>query len=184
MERHEIEQRISRELGPQERLLWSGQPRQGVMFRPADALLIPFSVMWCGFAIFWETGVVSSGAPFFFKLWGIPFVLVGLYIVFGRFLADAAQRTKTVYALTNERVIIIGGLFRPAVKSLNLRTLSDVSLSERSDGTGTIALGPSSGFNWVGSNWPGSRQTGPPALEGISNARAVYEQLRQAQKTA
>ena len=184
MERHEVEQQLTRELGSGERLLWSGRPRQGILFRPIDAAVIPFSLLWCGFAIFWEMSVIRSGAPFFFMLFGVPFVLVGLYFVFGRFIADAAERKRTVYGLTNERVIIISGSSRRSVKSLNLRSLSDVSLTERSDGTGTITLGPGSAFAWPGSKWPGSRQTGPPVLEGIDNARAVYEQLRQAQKSA
>ena len=130
MERHEVEQSIRRELGSQESLLWSDQPKQGMVLRAADAFLIPFSIMWCGFAIFWESSVFTSRAPFFFKLWGAPFVLVGLYFVFGRFIADAAERRRTVYGLTNERVLIISGLFRRQVKSLNLRTLPEVSLSE------------------------------------------------------
>ena len=184
MQQHEVEHELTRELGNGERLLWSGQPKQGIMLRHADAFLIPFSILWCGFAIFWETSVITSGAPFFFILWGIPFVIVGLYIVVGRFVVDAAERKRTVYGLTNERVIIVGGLFKRVVKSVNLRTLSDVSLTERGDGTGTITLGVSSGYGWFGSNWPGSRQTLPPALEQINNARSVYEQLRQAQKTA
>ena len=150
------------------------------MLRAADAFLIPFSIMWCGFAIFWESSVVTTRAPFFFKLWGAPFVLVGLYFVFGRFIADAAERRKMVYGLTNERVLIISGLFRRQVKSLNLRTLPEMSLSERPDGTGTITFGPSSAYGRVGS---GSRQTAP-TFEGIASARVVYEQLRQAQKTA
>lgn len=148
-------------------------------------LLIPFSLMWGGFAIFWEAMVFRTGAPFFFKLWGIPFVLVGLYLIVGRFFADARQRARTIYAVTNERVIIIAGLFKETVKSLNLQTLSDISLAEKSDGSGTVSLGPSSPYAWfTSSGWPGGGQYTPPALEGIPGARAVYETIRQAQKTA
>src|SRR4051812_19654659 len=183
MTEYPVESRIAREISGGERLLWFGRPRQGLMFRPADALLIPFSLMWGGFAIFWEAMVVRTGAPFFFKLWGIPFVLVGLYLIVGRFFADARQRTRTIYAVTNERVIIVSGLFRETVTSLNLHMLSDISLSEKSDGSGTVSLGPSSPYGWFASSgWPGGRQYMPPALEGIPGARAVYETIRQAQK--
>jgi hypothetical protein len=53
--------------------------------RRADALFIPFSLMWAGFAFFWETMAIRGGAPFFFWLWGIPFILIGVWITVGRF---------------------------------------------------------------------------------------------------
>ena len=184
MEQYEIEREVARELSSSERLLWSGQPRQGLMFRPADALMIPFSILWCGFAIFWEFGASRSDQQsWFFTLWGIPFVLVGLYMVFGRFFADARERQNTLYAITNERVMIIGGLFKRVVRSFSLRTLPEISLTEQDDGRGTITLGP--GSSWYASaGWSSTRQQASPALEGIQNVRAVYETLRQAQKTA
>ena len=42
---------ILNEVNDSEKLLWAGRPRQGFALRPADALLIPFSTMWDGFAI-------------------------------------------------------------------------------------------------------------------------------------
>ena len=96
---------------------------------------------------------------------------------------DARSRAKTFYGVTNERVIIISGLFSKQVKSLNLRTLMDVSLSERSDGSGTISFGPSYPTGrWVPSGWPGASRYAPPAFEMIDEAKSVYETIRQAQK--
>lgn len=133
MTKVEAEQELTKELEPNERLLWSGAPRRGLLLRRGDVFLIPFSIMWGGFAIFWETSALRSGAPLFFLLWGVPFVVAGLYLIFGRFVVDAMTRAKTTYGLTERRIIIVSGLFSRSVKSLQLRTVSDVTLDERSD---------------------------------------------------
>jgi hypothetical protein len=173
---------IMQELARGEKLLWSGGPRQGIVLRGSDVFFIPFSLLWGGFAIFWETMVLRNGAPFFFTLWGIPFVLAGLYITVGRFFYDAWRRGRTQYGVTNERVVIVTGGMSPSTKSLNLRTLTDVTLDAKSDGSGTITFGPTSftASMYAGTAWPGVKL--PPSFELISDARRVYEIIRQAQK--
>jgi hypothetical protein len=88
-------------LGRGERLLWSGEPRRGPMLRPSDAFIIPFSVLWAGFALFWNVSVWASGAPIFFRLWGLPFLAAGAYITVGRFWFDSMRRGRTAYGVTN-----------------------------------------------------------------------------------
>lgn len=176
---------VERELGSGEKLLWTGQPRQGVRLCPSDMFMIPFSLLWCGFAIFWESGVVKQGAPFFFMLWGIPFVLVGLYIVFGRFFVDAMTRRRTFYGITSDRIIIVSGLRSRQTKSLQLRTLSDITLTERRDASGTITFGPQNPMaQRLPSGWPGSGRYAAPAFDTIERAKEIYDLIRQTQKTA
>ena len=180
---HATEQVMTRELSPTERLLWAGRPLNGLRFRPADVFLIPFSLLWGGFAIFWEWSVFNSKAPFFFLLWGIPFVLAGVYLIVGRFVVDAWQREKTFYGVTNEHIIIVSGLLNRKVKTLNLRTLSDLSLSERSDRSGTITFGATNPYSsWFGGMaWPGVGQIVTPGFEMLQNAKTVYDTIRRAQ---
>ena len=190
MFRDDAENVIRRELNGNESLLWSGRPRQGVFLRPADAFLIPFSLLWGGFAFFWEMSVVRSHAPFFFTLWGIPFVLMGVYVIIGRFFYDAKQRENTYYGVTNERVLIVLGIRSRTVKSLPLRTLSDVTLAESRDGRGTITFGPASlfsrgwnAFTWPGmASWPGGSSQVTPAFESVTEPRSLYETIRAAQR--
>lgn len=165
-----------------ERQLWAGVPKQGIAFRSSDLLMIPFSLLWGGFAVFWELSVLRESAPGFFALWGIPFVLMGLYITVGRFFVDARRRARTIYAITSDRVIMNTGAFAPVTKSLNLRTLSDVTLQEKPDGTGTITFGNVNPIwsMYTGTSWPGVPQI--PAFEMIRDARSVYGILRKAQQ--
>jgi hypothetical protein len=167
-----------------ESLIWAGVPRQGLLLRASDVFMIPFSLLWGGFAIFWELSVIDSGAPFWFSIWGIPFVLVGLYLIIGRFFVDARSRANTAYGLTDRRVIIVSGITRKSTKSLPLRTLTDISLTERGDGSGTILLGPQQPFaSWyAGMQWPGMGQHLAPGFELINDAKQVHHQLLEAQR--
>jgi hypothetical protein len=45
------------------------------MLRGADVFLIPSLMFWLGFTIVWETAVLNSLAPVFFRLWDTPFVI-------------------------------------------------------------------------------------------------------------
>lgn len=66
-------------LRPDEKLLWTGQPDPRVHFMPSDAFLVPFSILWCAFAVYWTWLVLNSGKPRWFALVGLLFVAVGLY---------------------------------------------------------------------------------------------------------
>jgi hypothetical protein len=200
---------IARELEAGESLLWAGQPRKGIVLRSSDVFQIPFSILWGGFAIFWETSVLSqarkdgNAMSLFMALWGVPFVLVGLYLIFFRFIVDARRREHTCYGLTDRRAIIVTGLFeselapslktvtslaaglgRRKVKSLDLRTMTDVSMNERPDGSGTITFGAQNQSSYLaGSGWPGTGgNAATPSFDLVENVKSVYELIRGAQR--
>lgn len=179
------EKMVSQYLDPSERLLWSGQPRGGFRFRAQDAFLIPFSLVWCSFAIFWEVSAIRSGAPFFSMVWGIPFVCLGLFFVFGRFFLDAHIRAGTTYAVTTERILILSGLFSRQTKSIQIRMLADVSLTQYKDGSGTITFGPVGCMksSFQATPWPGiGSHAIPPIFDLIDRAEGVYDIIRNAQR--
>lgn len=90
-------------------MLWVGQPDPRVRFTGADAFLVPFSILWGGFTISWEIMAITTAGQPFFVLWGIPFVLVGLYFIFGRFIFKKRRKLVTAYALTDRRAIVCVG---------------------------------------------------------------------------
>ncbi len=171
------------DLGRNEKVLWTGAPRQGLVLRPMDAFVIPFSVVWAG-GVLSITMVPKFPQPPMFALFHALFLAVAFYITIGRFIVDIWVRARTTYAVTNERVIIQSGAFTPTVKSLNLRTLSDITLSERPNGSGTITFGPGNPWGaWGnGMRWPGMPQA--PMFDGVPAARSIYELIRDAQRAA
>jgi len=177
-----------------EKLLWSGKPATGIRLRPADAAMIPFSIFWTGFAVFWEImacsalwakGAAKEAGWFFwiFPLWGIPFILIGLYLLFGRFWTDAKQRENTSYGITDRRVIMIAGLWNQKVRSLDLKSLSDFTMTQRSDGSGNITMASLNPLLQLMGNprlSGTSNQTAMPTLEMIPDVARVYTIMREA----
>jgi hypothetical protein len=83
------------DLAADEQLLWLDQPDAGKWFTQGDLLFVPFSLLWGGFALFWNAMVWLSNAPIFFRLWGLPFLLIG----FTSFLGDSCTKVGANVAL-------------------------------------------------------------------------------------
>jgi hypothetical protein len=112
------------------------------MLTSKDIFLIPMSLFWCGFVVFWESNVLRiPNAPIMMVVIGGVFLLVGLYLVVGRFFVDAWIRARMNYALTDRRILILRS--RPSIKlqSVSLDRLPEATLSETSNGRGSIRFG-------------------------------------------
>jgi hypothetical protein len=141
---------LQTELLPEESLLWSGQPLRRAIFHRQDFFAIPFSLAWGGFAIFWEFGASglvghssrSGAADPSFALWGIPFVVMGQYMIWGRFFYTAWKKTRTYYGVTNKRVIVLNTVPNRKITDAYFRNIDSVSLSIGVNGVGTIEFAP------------------------------------------
>lgn len=173
------EQVLAELLGSGEKLLWTGRPRQGFFLRTADAFAIPFSIFWTGFAVLWMVLAVKANNGF--SVVGVPLLAIGVYMMLGRFFVDSWQRARTWYGVTDQRVLIVSLFARRNVKSLNLRALSAVTLSERPDGIGSITFGPvPPSWPYRGAQIPGMSNLAP-RFDNIPDARAVFDQIRRLQ---
>lgn len=185
--------RLQPYLRPGEQLLWCGRPDSGVWFTAADLYLIPFSILWCGFAIFWEAGASQSGDPVF-TAWGLPFIAVGLYMVIGRFFYKHQRKKQTSYGITTQRALVAVGA----------RSLADLPWGNqpvtirrsRSGGHASVIFQDavsSRSFFWRSSaGMPGNtgldsfpwRTAGPQvAFYDVSDADAMLAALNQARAT-
>ena len=180
-----MEEDIRNYLLPGEQLVWWGAPKRGVMLTSRDLFLVPFSLLWGGFAIFWEANALRMHAPIFFPVFGALFVAVGLFFIFGRFIFDAWLRGGTVYGVTSRRVLIARKGPYPNFVAVSLGQLPPASLSEGANGRGTIRFGEAMRFAWPYgmrggmSYWTPSLDPTPQFI-GIEDARRVFNQIQSA----
>ncbi len=165
-----------------ETVRWTGTPPHGLLLRRSDWLGIPFSLLWGGFAIFWETMVFAGGAPLVFRLWGVPFVAVGLYMIAGRFFWDAWVRARTRYAVTDRAAYIVIDGLGSTVRRYGGALLDGVRIERRTDGSGTLRFGDEPMWG----QWGGRNVSYAPrnAFEAIRDVDAACAAVRAAQDRA
>lgn len=178
-------------LARDERLLRSGRPRQGLASGSRALVVCAGAVLLVG-GLFWLwqgriVGRIDAGDPngrlvLTVRMIQALTLLVPVLILAAPLVLDFMVRRRTVYGLTNRRVVIVGGLDGRRVTSLPLVALSEISLDVDDGGSGTIGFGPERkqaaqafGFTWIGPN-------SSHRLDGIDDARRVYAQILDAQR--
>jgi hypothetical protein len=105
-----------------EKLLWAGRPAQGIVLSRQDWYLIPFGVL-----------LVAAG---------LRFIPMGVYIlIIGRVFTDLGYRSRLIYGLTDRRAIILSGMRRRSVQSIDFSSLITLKLEEHRNRSGTIYFG-------------------------------------------
>jgi hypothetical protein len=181
MIRPEDQRLLQPSLLPGERLLWAGRPQRGIQLRWADLYLLPFSLVWGGFAIVWNVIAWTSGAPVFFALIGLPFLVVGLYLIAGRFIHEALVRSSLLYAVTSHRVIVLRNRFGRSLRSAELGYLPMLNLDEHSGGRGTLRFDSDPVRDVFGRSGWGRWVTAAGrslSFERIEQPRLVYDLIR------
>jgi hypothetical protein len=162
---------VERQLSAAERIEWIGRPDPAVRFSRADVFLIPFSIMWFGFALFWEGAAIASDGGPFVVVWGIPFIAVGSYFAVGRFFYKAYRKRRTLYAVTNRRVLtVFTGRRGEAVNTSYIRAIPSISTHVDANGRGSVEFTrPTPYGGWYGN-------TGMEFLRGGAvNGVAFYD---------
>lgn len=126
-------------LAPGEYILWHGKPAvKGGLLNRSDFFMIPFSIVWAGFAVFSFAGIITGNRRPIEMLFCGLFLLAAFYITIGRFIIAAIRLHNTEYAITSRQVLICTNR---GVEALSRATLPAPRLELRKNGRGTIWFG-------------------------------------------
>jgi hypothetical protein len=165
-----------------ERLIWSGYPRRGIHLRfPARLAIIVFPIVAAALVLLTLfTITIARNGPF-----GAFFIVAiiwysALHVMFSKVI-DALRRRNMFYGLTPYRAIIVEGRIEQRVRSVRLATLTDITLNERADLTGTIR-GKSLPDQWYRKNKRGEEKP-LPLFQLIVDARHVHDLILDAKRS-
>lgn len=159
-------------IGINDRVLWKGKPEKGITMRPDELIIIPFGIFFTLFACFWISIALNAG---FFAIFGIPFVLVGIYMMGGRFIVNEYMKKNTLYVITDKAIIRKRG---SKIDVWYGRDLTDMQVFSHKNGTTSFM------FSRVHLHY-GRRRGVTTQLYGIENvrdAKDVSEAIRQIER--
>ena len=174
---------FSSELLPGENDQWTGRPNAAVIFHKEDWALIPFSLLWGGFAIFWLLGASGVGDfgtkrpdrtfQWFGVIWGTPFVLIGQYMIWGRFICNYWKKQRTCYGLTTRRALIVVNGFRGrTTSSAYFENMTIIDKWVRHDGIGSVSFGAIVSGEW---RWGRNNPPRPPTFDDVDSVDSVFQ---------
>jgi hypothetical protein len=177
--------KLQSELMPGERIFWAGMPNPSVIFHSSDWTMIPFSLLWGGFAVFWEGGAAGSwgnrrGSAHSWEvgmIFGAAFVVIGQYLIWGRFVVDAWLKRRTYYAVTDRRILFLQDGFKRKVRGVYLDSVTETQ--REGSPTGILWLGPKAsmvnGRNRSNPSWSFLNiDATVPVLADIDDVDSVY----------
>ena len=174
-------------LHPAAPLLRTGQPYTTRKYHP-NPLVVVFMIFWFGFAVFWTVTAAAAGG--FFAVFGIPFLLIGGYMLYHLFVGQKKLLASAVYAVTDRRAIILYTDRRgTGCTEFLFSRLSNITMDEVDGTTGTIRFLPDQPY-YAGYDSPRYRRGRSPdydlrsaflAIERVQEVyRLISEQMNRA----
>ncbi|NHZ44992.1 hypothetical protein [Massilia aquatica] len=175
-----LQNRLQAALTPGERLVWVGQPipghyrkRRVYEYRVLFAVLALFGLLWMAGSIA-RTLLTSGPGVDLLALAGLPLLLLGVVGLRGSStMADEARHM--VYAITSERVLLLGGDDPEIVSSYGPAQLQEIERTEYDGGWGDLIL--QTKHVPIGDHGYTTRRYGLLAIAGVRRAHELVAAL-------
>jgi membrane protein YdbS with pleckstrin-like domain len=181
--------RLEKHLKPNEKLIWSGKPVKKAFILPG-LVSIPFGLIFLVFSLFWMQMAASMGVPAFFTLFSLPFVLVGVLVMFGPSVFQLMRYRNTEYMITDKRIITQTGAIGLDTRFVDFEKIQEVyvqiGIADRIFGTGTLIAMTAglSGFFPSGSQGYGAMHGLRPSFSALKEPYRVQKLLQEAMERA
>ena len=179
--------KLEESLNADEKVLWRGKPVRKAFILPG-LVAVPIGLIFVGFAIFWMWSTASMGAPGFFSLFGLPFVLIGFGVTLGPFLLQLLRYRNTEYVITDKRIITQTGAIGLDTRFVAFDKVQEVFVQigvlDRLFGTGSVyamtagfsGFSPRGGYGYGYGGFAGNR----PSLSALKEPYKVQKLLQEA----
>ncbi len=162
------------EMSINERILWKGKPDKGNFFTTRDIFTSLVALLWIGFAVFWTHMVLQENS--IFALIGIVLIIVGIYLLVGRFFHMAYRRKNSRYVITNKKIMRKIG---KKVDSLSSVSLPAFHTTLYRNGNGTIIFETANPYNRNRKTVSIGYDTTSFSLENVENISHVLQAIEQ-----
>ena len=180
------------ELESDERLLWAAKPSASRAFGRNVPMMFVGGCFTL-FAMIWILGAAGMGAvggsllggfgggfslvPFLFPLFGVPFIIVGIYVMAQPFLARNKAATGAC-GLTDKRAIIIEGGMTHSVKSYGRRDLQQIERRDLADGSSDVIFARERYSNYDHDHHHSHSRVSEIGFFGVNDGREAERILR------
>ena len=168
-------------LNEDEHILWQGQPKKyvfSVTFIITNTLtnllgIISMTVMTFVAYIY--------KAPIIFKIFGLTFLSLSIFFMFFIYFLHAFRRSRTCYAITEQRIFIAYWFLRKRIKSYQIKSLPEPIFKKQSNDIATILINYEKPWSYriftlyIEYSWRDQFRR----FEYISNAQKVFELLNE-----
>jgi len=173
---------INAEINREEKLVWVDAPISLLKHAQTAVPTALFGIPFFGFAVFWTwqaTAILRKaphdnldGLAYFFPLFGVPFLLVGLSMLLSP-AWKALKGRKTLYAITDKRLIIREAFPKISVKSWSLKQLDNLTRVGSADGPGNVIFAEER-YKDSDNDW----RTNKIGFIGIDQPKKVEDKIR------
>lgn len=174
------EYKIKEYILPDESLLWTARPVKEIKLLPAEKFNMIFGIFWTAFSAFWialaTMGALSASEAGFsmikiFPFFGLPFLAIGIYLIFIAPIKGRNRRKNMEYALTSKRILILYSGKTKVLQAFKYGEIQNVHFASDEQDVGCVTF-----MNTVSTITDGSRVSkGVYGLYNIPNIKKVYK---------